>query len=125
VSAFRAIVLEHFRRPRNRGPLRDATHMAEGANTLCGDRIRIELRIADGVVAEAAFTADACALCIASASVLTERARGMHSDDVSTLDATWIAVALEGEPPAGRERCALLPLNTLRRAIETPSLPAT
>jgi nitrogen fixation protein NifU and related proteins len=117
VTAFRAIVLDHFRRPRNRGPLAGATVSADGANPLCGDRIRVELQVRDGAILTAGFTADACAICIASASVLTERVRGMRLGDTASIDGRWISAALEGEPPPGRTRCALLPLDTLRRAV--------
>ena len=67
MTAYRRVVIEHFRHPQNRGPLLGATASADGANPLCGDRIRVELRGDNGHVTEARFTADACALCIASA----------------------------------------------------------
>jgi nitrogen fixation NifU-like protein len=116
VTAYRAVVLEHFRRPRNRSTLSDANREAEGANPLCGDRIRIQLRVECDTIVEARFTADACALCIASASLLTDGVRGMTSDDVEQLDAGWIARLLGGDPPPGRLKCATLPVDTLRRA---------
>ena len=125
MTAYRAVVLEHFRRPRNRGSLDGATVSAEGANALCGDRIRVELRVEGAIVADAMFTADACALCIASASLLTEHVKGLHVDDVKALDAAAISRALDGDPPPGSVKCALLPLNTMRRALDrldsTPS----
>ena len=117
MTAFRAVVLEHFRRPRNRGLLADATVSAEGANSLCGDRIRIQLRVVDGAVVGAGFTADACALCIASASLLTDHVRGMSVARAALVDAQWVHTAIEGRPPPGRARCAALPLETLRRAV--------
>jgi nitrogen fixation NifU-like protein len=117
VTAFRAVVLEHFRHPPNRGQLADAHASAEGANPLCGDRIRIQLRADDGAIAEARFTADACALCIASASLLTEHIRGMRIGEAGSVDISWLHQSLEGEPPPGRRRCAQLPLETLHRAV--------
>ncbi len=120
MTAFRAIVLEHFRHPRNRGPLDAATASAEGANPLCGDRIRVQVRVVDGVVDDARFTADACAICIASASVLTEHVRGMHVSDAVQVNARWVHASLEGEPPAGRLKCSMLALDTLHRALSTP-----
>ena len=117
MTAFRAIVLEHFRHPHNRGPLAEATVSVEGANPLCGDRIRVELRVHDRTIDDARFTADACAICIASASVLTDHVRGMCLDDAERVEARWIHATLEGEPPPGRARCVSLPLDTLRRAI--------
>lgn len=117
MTAFRTVVLEHFRRPRNRGPLADANVSIEGANPLCGDRIRIQLRANDDTIVDARFTADACAICIASASLLTEHVRGMRLGDARSVDITWLHGSLEGEPPPGRRRCAILPLDTMRRAI--------
>ena len=120
MTAFRAIVLEHFRHPRNRGPLDDATASAEGANPLCGDRIRVQVRVIGDTIHDARFTADACAICIASASVLTAHVRGMPVNDAARVEPRWIHTALEGEPPAGRAKCATLPLDTLRRALAAP-----
>lgn len=117
MTAFRTVVLEHFRRPRNRGPLADANVSIEGANPLCGDRIRIQLRANDDTIVDARFTADACAICIASASLLTEHVRGMRLSDARSVDIDWLHESLEGEPPPGRRRCAILPLDTMRRAI--------
>jgi nitrogen fixation NifU-like protein len=117
VTTFRAAVVEHFKHPRNRGPLEEANASEEGANPLCGDRIRVQLRVIDGVIADARFTADACALCIASASVMTDHVRGMSADDAIHLEIAVIHRALEGEPPAGRLKCTILPLETMRRAL--------
>ena len=117
MTPYRAIVLEHFRHPRNRGALADATASADGANPLCGDRVRVELRADGDTVSEARFTADACALCIASASLITDRVRGMSLSDASRIDAEWLFASLQGEPPAARRKCATLPLDTLQRVI--------
>jgi nitrogen fixation NifU-like protein len=125
VTAFRAVVLEHFRRPRNRGPLAGADVSIEGSNPLCGDRIRIQLRTDDETVVDARFTADACAICIASASLLTEHVRGMRLADVRSIDVEWLHGWLEGEPPPGRRRCAILPLDTMRRAVAALTLGGT
>lgn len=117
MTSYRDIVLEHFRRPRNRGPLPEANRSAEGSNPLCGDRIRVQLLVCDDVVTDARFTADACALCIASASLLTQHVRGRSLHVVRAVDASWIVQSLEGEPPPGRRKCATLPLDTLQRAL--------
>ena len=117
MTAFRAVVLKHFRHPLNRGPLPDAHASVEGANPLCGDRIRVEVRIDNEIVADARFTADACILCVASASVLTEHIRGLTVRDAKLVDIDWLHTSLEGEPPPGRRRCVLLPLETVQRAL--------
>jgi nitrogen fixation NifU-like protein len=121
VTAFRAVVLEHFKHPRNRGPLDGANASEEGVNPLCGDRIRLQLRVIDGVVTDARFTADACALCIASASVMTDHVRGMSVDDATRVEINVIHRILEGEPPPGRLKCTILPLDTMRRALGKPN----
>ena len=120
MTAFRAAVLEHFKHPRNRGSLDGANASDEGANPLCGDRIRVQLRVIDGVIVDARFTADACALCIASASVLTDHVRGMGVDDAMRLEIDVVHRALEGDPPAGRLKCTVLPLDTMHRALTNP-----
>jgi nitrogen fixation protein NifU and related proteins len=116
-AAFRAAVLEHFRRPRNRGTLDAPSAQAEGANPLCGDRVRIQIVVAGDVVTDARFTADACAICVASASVLTDHVRGLSLGDARAVETAWVYDALEGEPPSARRRCALLPFDTLKRAL--------
>ncbi|MGH7621067.1 MAG: iron-sulfur cluster assembly scaffold protein [Gemmatimonadaceae bacterium] len=110
-------MLEHFRRPRNRGSLDSPTAQSEGANPLCGDRVRVQLRVDEQTVVDARFTADACAICVASASVLTERVRGMSVSAAVDTGVEWLYMALAGEPPAARRKCALLPLETLARAL--------
>jgi nitrogen fixation NifU-like protein len=117
VTAFREVVIEHFRRPRNRGSLPDANGSADGANPRCGDRIRVQVLARDGAIVDARFTADACAVCIAAASLLTDGARGLPLKETSCLDLVWLQAALEGAPPPGRAKCVVLPLDTLHRAI--------
>jgi len=116
-SPYGPVVLEHFRRPRNRGALDAPTAAAEAANPLCGDRVRIELAIERGVIVEARFVADACALCVASASLLTERARGRTTDEARAIEAREIIDALAVEVPAARDRCVRLPLDAMRDAL--------
>src|SRR3982751_5777720 len=112
-----ATIMEHFRRPRNQGPLPAADAAREGANPLCGDRVRIELAVRDGRVAEARFTANACAISVAAASVLTERVRGLSTADVRAIAEEEVLAALGGDVPAARRACAVLPLTTLHAAL--------
>jgi nitrogen fixation NifU-like protein len=117
MSAYGSVVIEHFRRPRNQGRLASPDFSVEGANPLCGDRVRMEARIAAGVIEEVGFTADACALCVASASLLTERVRGMAARAVAALDDAAVYALVGGKVPKGRDRCVRLPLDTLRRGL--------
>ena len=113
-------IAEHFRRPRNYGPLPNATAYAEGVNPLCGDRVRVAILVdAEGAIADARFTANACAICVASASLLTERLRGMSRDDASRLTDEDALMMLGGGVPPARKRCGTLPVEALRRAVRS------
>jgi nitrogen fixation NifU-like protein len=116
VKPYRDVVLEHFRRPRNRGSLQGPDVSIEGANPLCGDRVRIEIRLVEGRITEMVFTADACILCVASASLLTEHVRGMTATDAERIEDA-VAFNLVGEVAPARRRCATLPLDTMRRGL--------
>ena len=108
-----AVVMEHFRRPRNEGRLASPDVIREGVNPLCGDRVRIELAMRDDVVADARFTANACAISVAAASVLTDRVRGLSAAAVATITDEEMLAALGGAVPPARRACALLPLATM------------
>jgi nitrogen fixation NifU-like protein len=114
------VITEHFRRPRNQGPLPNASASAEGVNPLCGDRVRLAVVVdGSGVIADARFVANACAICVAAASLLTERVRRMPHADASRLAAGDV-LSMVGGPaavPAARQRCATLPLETLHRVL--------
>jgi nitrogen fixation NifU-like protein len=112
-----ATVLEHFRRPRNQRTLDRPTVTREGYNPLCGDRVRIDLEIDDAVIRAAAFTANACAICTASASLLTERVSGATVEGASRVTDGEVLAALGAELPAARLLCAILPVRTLREAL--------
>jgi molybdenum cofactor cytidylyltransferase len=112
------LVVRHFRRPENHGRHPNANAAAEGANPLCGDRIRIECRVSGARVESAMFTGDACAICVAAASLLTSRVRGMVVADVMAIGDESVIASLEGAVPAARRRCATLPAETLRQALQ-------
>ena len=112
-----ATVLEHFRRPRNQRSLDRPTAAFEGFNRKCGDRVRIELLVEGEQITSAAFTANACAICTASASLLTERVTGTTVASALALRDDAMVPELKDEVPAGRIECAELPVRTLRRAL--------
>ena len=116
-APYGSVVLEHFRRPRNQRTLERASASHEGFNKQCGDRVRIELELDGDTIRAAAFTANACAICTASASLLTERVEGMAvRAALGVTDADAIAT-LGDEVPKGRRTCVTLPWETLRRAL--------
>ena len=111
------IVIDHFRNPRNKGRLAAPTISHEGTNPLCGDRVRIELRVEGGVVREARFTANACAICVASASMLTDLVREAPLDEVETLVVDDILRPLGAQIPKARLNCIKLPLTVMHGAV--------
>ena len=81
-------VLDHYEDPYHRGKYEDATHAHEDDNPLCGDVIRIELRIdADGKVEQAWFNGDGCCISQASASMLVEQLEGKSVEQVKNFSA--------------------------------------
>jgi nitrogen fixation NifU-like protein len=114
-----SVIAEHFRRPRNQGALPDATGSAEVVNPLCGDRIRVAVLVAEDKIAEARFVANACAICVASASLLTDRLRGMSRDEAAQLTDEQALGLVGTAVPSARRRCATLPLEALRRALDS------
>lgn len=111
------LVVQLFRQPHNKGRHPNPNASAEGANPLCGDRIRIECEVSSARVVTAMFTGDACAICVASASLLSDRVRGMTVRDVMTIADESVIDALQGAVPPARRRCATLPIETLRQAL--------
>src|SRR3954447_10043591 len=82
---YREIILDHNRYPRNKGTLDPNDYSAEDVNPLCGDEIRIDLRIKEGKVDEGRFSARAGAVSQPSASILTEMVEGKTLDEVKAL----------------------------------------
>jgi nitrogen fixation protein NifU and related proteins len=117
-APYLATVVEHYRRPHNLRALEAPTAVHEGANMLCGDRVRMEVAVRDGVVIDVAFAASACAIATASASLLTDRVRGRAVDDALRTDEESVVTALGAGVPAARRGCAILPWRVLREALE-------
>ena len=113
---YRDYILDHYRHPRTFGRLERADAQAEDLNPLCGDQIRMELKLDDGVVSDVRFSGKGCAISQASASMLTERVKGMRLADVAKLskDAVLEDVGIGISPT--RMKCAMLGLRVLRSA---------
>lgn len=109
-------LLDHYRHPRNRGHLESPDLTGEEYNGLCGDRVRIEVRVHEGRIAEACFDGRACALCLAAASILTEAIAGRALHDLRLVSAEEFLAELESPIRPARLRCALLPWMAFRRA---------
>ena len=111
------VIRQRWRKPRYRGDLPNATAVAEDVNPLCGDRVRLAVRIEDGAVAEARFTGDSCAICTASADVVTELATGRSTADAARLGTEDVLEILRAEVRPTRMRCVTLPISVLGMAL--------
>jgi nitrogen fixation protein NifU and related proteins len=116
-SIYREIILDHYRNPRNKGTLDPADYSYEDTNPLCGDEVRIDLRVADDRVSEVAFTGRGCAVSQASASILTELIEGMPLDRVKSLTKDDLLEELGIPVSPARMKCALLPLKVLKAGL--------
>jgi nitrogen fixation NifU-like protein len=110
-------IRERWRRPRFRGELADATVTAEDVNPLCGDRVRMQLRLEDGRVRAARFVGDSCAICTASADVVAELVEGRPRADAAALEAADVLTVLQVDVRPTRMRCVTLPLTVLGKAL--------
>jgi len=132
---FREVILDHYRNPRNKRGLPEADIDLAHNNPLCGDEISVRVKVADGGVSDAAFEGQGCSISQASASMLTERIKGMPLEDVEGLildfrgmmagkesgdeDHLGDLVALKGvvKYPV-RIKCAVLAWDTLQEGVE-------
>ena len=114
---YREIILEHYRNPRNRGTLDPHDYTAEDVNPLCGDEIRIDVRMADGRVDEIKFSGRGCAVSQASASILTEMVEGMTLDEVKALTKDDLLEEIGIPVSPARLKCALLSLKVLKSGV--------
>lgn len=108
-------LLDHFRQPRNYGALTDPDISYESFNPLCGDRIRIEVKIENKSVKDVRFRGDGCAISIAAASLLTEI---ILTTDPNNISDDQLIAALESDIKPTRIQCALLPLEALRAGLK-------
>lgn len=112
---YREIILDHYKNPRRRGTLDPADISYEDDNPLCGDRIRIDLRLDDDSrIVDAAFSGQGCAISQASASMLMEDIVGKTLDEVKRLSREDILDMLGIELGPVRLKCALLSLKVLK-----------
>ena len=117
-------LLDHYRHPRNEGHLEspdlssssEQVLSAEEYNPLCGDRVTIEARVAEGRIAEVRFSGRGCALCLGAASILTETIQGRTLDELQALGQEAFLAELQSPIRPARLKCALLPWMAFRHA---------
>jgi nitrogen fixation protein NifU and related proteins len=135
---YQSVILDHNRKPRNFGPLDDASGSAEGKNPLCGDQVEVAVRVDGDVLSTVKFTGSGCAISKASASLMTTAVTGKSRAEVEALFERFHALVTGRLPEAEitkealgqlivfssvsrfpiRVKCASLAWHTLRAALE-------
>ena len=136
---YRELILDHSRNPRHFGRVDDATHTADGINPLCGDKLRLYLRIDDGgTITASGFEGSGCAISVASASLLADAVFGV-TVDVASRWCEEVTTRLSDPAPGhdlshnlkqltaldgvrefpGRVKCATLAWHTVKAALES------
>jgi len=115
---YREIIIEHYKNPAHKGVLEPNDITFEDENPLCGDHIRIDLRVnADQVITEAAFSGHGCAISQASADLLLESIIGKSIEDVKKMPKEELLELLGIELGPVRLKCALLPLKVIKAGV--------
>jgi nitrogen fixation NifU-like protein len=130
---YQETILDHSKRPRNRHAMEDANRRAEGYNPLCGDKLRLFLKVENDIVQDASFEGSGCAISTASASLMTESLKGKTREealrllekfhDLLTTDAAAandlgkLVVFCGVRDYPARVKCATLAWHTLKSAL--------
>ncbi len=137
---YQQTIFDHYKRPRNCHILEGANHHAEGHNPLCGDHVKIYLKVEDGVIRDVTFEGGGCAIATASASLMTEALKGKRVDEVKHLFEEFhdMVTNADAPPPGGlgklevlagvrefpaRVKCATLAWHTLNAALHDRQQP--
>jgi len=139
---YQQLIVDHSRRPRNCRAIENADGDAEGYNPLCGDRVHVYVKRNDDTLSDVSFTGSGCAICTASASLMTDAVKGksaseaalifdklhmlLTTDDTTAADSAGLgklAVFAGVKRFPMRVKCASLPWHTLTAALENKSEP--
>ncbi len=116
VAAYGDLVMEHFQNPRNAGELPHPDGEASRSNPVCGDRMRVMIRVADGRIAEVRWQTRGCPPAIATSSFASEMVTGWTLDQVDALTREAIAEGIGGLP-RDKVHCSVLAADVLRAAV--------
>ena len=138
-ALYQDVILDHYRRPRNKGTLEDATISVPMRNPLCGDEVTVELKMDGDRVADVRFTGRGCSISQASASMMTELVKGKSMDEIDHLRETFRAMVMGNAEAAAdaslgrakslagvsrfpaRVKCALLGWNAVEQGLAEQS----
>ncbi len=116
-NLYREHILDHYANPRNQGTLDGADISCEWDNPVCGDVVRIDLRLQNGRVSEARFSGQGCVISMAAASMLTEEIVGKTVEELRALQDEDIFRILGITLGSVRAKCGLLPLQVLQKGL--------
>ena len=138
---YQETILDHSKRPRNCHPMQDATRQAEGYNPLCGDKLKLYLKMDGDIVADVSFVGSGCAISTASASLMTESLKGKTREEALKLldkfhellttdtpvskDLGKLVVFCGVRDYPARVKCATLAWHTLKSALTNSNEPVT
>jgi nitrogen fixation protein NifU and related proteins len=130
---YQETILDHSKRPRNHHEMADANRWADGYNPLCGDRLKLYLKVENDVVKEASFEGAGCAISTASASLMTESLKGKTREEALRLIEKFHTLLTTDTPASkdlgklvvfcgvrdypARVKCATLAWHTLKSAL--------
>ena len=110
-------VMDHFNNPRNVGVIEDADGVGEVGNPVCGDMMKITIRVDDDHIDDVKFQTLGCGAAIATSSIVTEMARGMTLEEAVAISKKQVADELGGLPPA-KMHCSVLATDGLKVAVD-------
>jgi nitrogen fixation protein NifU and related proteins len=102
-SLFQQLILEHYKRPRNKGELAGADVSVHMKNPTCGDEVHLQLRLKDGVIEDARFVGEGCSISQASISMMTQLVKGRTATEALELAQRFTAM-MHGDAEAARDR---------------------
>ena len=117
MSMYSEKVMDHFNHPRNVGEIKDADGIGEVGNPVCGDIMKIYIKVKNNRITDCKFRTFGCGAAIATSSMITEMVKGMQVDDALEISNKAVAEALGGLPPV-KMHCSNLAADGLAKAIE-------
>jgi nitrogen fixation NifU-like protein len=117
-SIFRELILDHYRKPRNKGALEEPSVSVAMRNPLCGDEIELQVKIEDDRVTDVKFKGQGCSISLASTSMMTERLKGAPLDQAMALERRFLDL-MHGDESAKEDR-ALGDLRALQGVAKLP-----